>query len=377
MSEPQPDTIPLHGVEPPPPPPPRRRRAPPPVPDAAPPPRRTTRGRDAVTSEERDAAPSASRAMAAIEADEQRLRPEQLALIDVVPRGSATPLLGGIAPLEASSSLALARSWYRRELEQARRPRNTIESYSYDLQTLETLIGPKPINRIDRADVARYLGEAETRSTRKRRLTTVRRFVRFLIDDARVIRSDPTEGFFPHQISLRLPVPLFPNEQEALLDAADSDEPWSAPAVHLMLRLGLTRGELLGLRPQHIDRSDEAQPVVFVGFESTAKRGVERRMAADQPFLDRLDAYLGAHEPVEMLFEVGPPAVNAMVDRVRKRAGLAKGVTPQTLRSTFAVEHARSGADADRLLELLGLVDDPRNRASVGRYLQLATPPLA
>lgn len=340
------------------------------------PPRRTTRGRDAVTDNERAAPPSASRAMSAIEADAHRLRPGQLPLIDPMPHGEETPLLGGLPPLDPTSSLTLARTWYRRELEQARRPKNTIESYGYDLQTLETMIGPKPLDRVDRADVARYLGEAETRSTRKRRLTTIRRFFRFLIDDARVLKIDPTEGFFPHQITLRLPVPLFPSEQLQLMDAADADEPWSAPAVHLMLRLGLTRRELLDLRPSHIDRSDEAHPVVFVGFETTAKRGRERRLAADDQFLRRLDAYLAAADPVEMLFAVGPPAVNAMVDRVRKRAGLARGITPQTLRYTFAVEHARAGADADRLLELLGLVDDPRNRASVDRYLQLATPPL-
>ncbi len=350
-----------------------RRRPESPSPEA---PRRTTRGRDAVTTAEREAAPSTSRAMSAVEADEHRLRPEQLALVDHLPRGIETPLLGGLSPLESTSSLPLARTWYRRELEQARRPKNTIESYSYDLQTLETLIGPKPLRRIDRTDVARYLGEAETRATRKRRLTTVRRFFRYLIDDARVLKVDPTEGFFPHQITLRLPVPLFPNEQEALMVAADADEPWSSPAIHLMLRLGLTRGELLGLRPEHIDRSDPLHPVVFVGFETTAKRGLERRMGADDEFLRRLDEYLALEEPIDRLFPVGPPAVNAMVDRVRKRAGLAKGITPQTLRYTFAVEHARQGADTDRLLELLGLVDDPRNRSSVGRYLQLAGPPL-
>lgn len=344
--------------------------------EAAAPPRRTTRGRDAVTEAERTAAPSASRTMSAIESDEHRRRSEQLFLIDPLPHGEQTPLLGGLAPLGPNASLTLARTWYRRELEQARRPKNTIESYGYDLQTLETLIGPKPLHKVDRADIARYLGEAETRSTRKRRLTTIRQFFRFLIDDARVLKIDPSEGFFPHQITLRLPVPLFPDEQRVLLDAADADEPWAAPAVHLMLRFGLTRGELLDLRPSHIDRSEEAQPVVFVGFETTAKRGRERRMAVDTEFLRRLDAYLAAIEPVEMLFEVGPPAVNAMVDRVRKRAGLAKGITPQTLRYTFAVEHARAGADADRLLDLLGLVDDPRNRTSVDRYLQLATPPL-
>jgi len=51
-------------------------------------------------------------------------------------------------------------------------------------------------------------------------------------------------------------------------------------------------------------------------------------------------------------------------------------VSPQTLRTTFAVEQARAGADQQQLLSLLGLVNDPRNRASVDRYLTLASAPL-
>jgi integrase/recombinase XerD len=299
-----------------------------------------------------------------------------LALVDPFPAGRERPLLTGLVPLDRTSSLALARTWYRRELEQAGRPRNTVESYSYDLQTLETMIGPKPLHRIDRTDIARFLGEAETRSTRKRRLTTARRFFRYLIDDARVVSIDPTEGFFPHQITLRLPMPLFATEQAQLMEAADLDEPWSGPAIHLMMRLGLTRGELLGLSIDHIDHSVPAQPVVFVGFESTAKRGRERRMAGDAELASRLSRYQAEVEPTDRLFPFGPPAVNAMVDRVRKRAGIGRTVTPQTLRHTYAVEQARAGADTERLLDLLGLVDDPRNRSSVSRYLKLAEPPL-
>ena len=339
-------------------------------------PRSSTRGRDAVTAVERDSPPTASPKLAAIEAAEHRAHPEQLALVDPFPSGHDRPLLTGLIPLDRTSSLPLARTWYRRELEQAGRPRNTVESYNYDLQTLETMIGPKPLYRIDRTDIARFLGEAETRSTRKRRLTTTRRFFRYLIDDARVITIDPTEGFFPHQISLRLPMPLFATEQVQLVESADLDEPWSAPAIHLMMRLGLTRGELLGLHIDHIDHSEPEHPVVFVGFESEAKRGRERRMAGDLDLANRLARYSAEVGPTDRLFPFGPPAVNAMVDRVRKRASISRTVTPQTLRHTYAVEQARQGADVERLLDLLGLVDDPRNRSSVDRYLKLAEPPL-
>jgi integrase/recombinase XerD len=302
--------------------------------------------------------------------------PEQLVLFAPGPAGSFAPLLGGLIPLEGSSSLGLARAWYRRELEQAKRPRNTIESYCYDLAALEKKIGPKPIDAIDRGDIANFLQDASGRSTRKRHLTSLRRFFRFLIDDARVLRSDPTEGFFPHAIPLRTPVPLFPAERTAIIAAAGDDEPWSLPAIWLMLNLGLARGELLALRRDHVDLADSERPVVYVFYDDAAKRGKERKLAADAEFARIYGDYLDAESPPDLLFPFGPASVNTMVDRVREAAGISKAVTPQTLRHSFAVERALAGATEDDLLAVLGLAYDPRNRASVRRYLKLAEPPM-
>ncbi len=311
-----------------------------------------------------------------MEAAAAEAAPDQLPLFAPGPAGKLTPLLGGLPPLARRSSLDLARAWYRRELEQGKRPRNTVESYCYDLAVLEGLIGKKAITAIDRGDIARFLGDANGRSTRKRRLTSVRRFFRYLIDDAKVLRTDPTEGYYPHAIPLRTPVPLFEAEQAAMLAAATDDGSWSLPAVWLMLRLGLARGELLALRRDHIDLADPERPVVFVFYDDAAKRGKERKLAADAEFGAIYAEYLATAEPVDLLFPVGPASVNGMVDRVQKAARISKEVTPQTLRHTYAVERARHGADEEALLALLGLADDPRNRASVGRYLKLAGPPL-
>lgn len=333
-------------------------------------------GRDAVTEEERRRQPAGAPELVAWESEAAASRPDQLALFRDAPDGSFTAPPGGVPPLTAASSLELAQTWYRQELELARRPRNTIESYSYDLTVLRQLIGSKPLNRIDRRDIARYLGDANNRTTRKRRLTSARRFFRYLIEDARVLKFDPTDGYYPHAIQLRSPLPLFTDEQTALLDAARDDEPWSAPAIWLMMRLGLTRSELLALKRDHIDRTVPETPVVFVYYDDATKRTKERKLAADATFAALYDAFLAARGPDSVLFPVGPQAVNGMVNRVRKAAGISKEVTPQTLRHTFAVEQARGGADAMRLLELLGLANDPRNRASVERYIRLAAPPL-
>ena len=334
------------------------------------------RGRNGLTAEERGRPRGQPEPLLRLERDLADAEPEQLVLFAPKAGGAFAPLLGGLIPLTSSSWLELARAWYRRELEQAGRPRNTIESYCYDLAAFEKKIGPKRIDAIDRGDIATFLQDATGRSTRKRHLTSLRRFFRFLIDDARVLRSDPTEGFFPHAIPLRTPIPLFEDERAALLAAAAEDEAWSLPAIWLMLRLGLGRGELLALRRDHIDLADPERPVVYVFYDDAAKRGKERKLAADAEFAAIYATYLDAVSPPDVLFPYGPASVNGMVERVRKAAGLVKPVTPQTLRHSFAVSRALAGADEDDLLAVLGLADDPRNRASVRRYLKLAEPPM-
>lgn len=336
--------------------------------------------RDAVSAHERDTPPAANAEIAALEAGAAQARahrPDQLALdLHTETRGSFAPELGGLVPLDAGSSLELARTWFRRDLERARRPPNTILSYSYDLQKFEEMIGAKPINTIDRTDIARFLGDANSRTTRKRRLTSLRQFFAYLIKTEKVLKLDPTEGYFPHPIALRSPQPLFADEQQALLDAAAHDEPWSIVAIWLMMRVGLTRSELLGLERDHIDRVSEATPVVNIFYATPGKQTKERRLATSAEFAALYEAYLAAHAPEGRLVPIGPPAVNGMVERVRRAAGIGKDVTPQTLRHTFAVEQARSGADVDTLLVLLGLADDSRNRESVERYIRLAAPAL-
>lgn len=311
-----------------------------------------------------------------LEREAERAKPDQLSLFVPGPRGSFSPALHGLAPLTATSRLPIGRAWFRIELEQAGRPRNTIESYCYDLVELEKTIGPIPVGRITRAHVATFLAGARTQSTRKRRLTSLRQFFRFLIAGARVIDADPCEGFFPHRIELKGVVPLFPPEQDAMLAAAAGDTPWALPAVWLMLRLGLSRSELLALRHDHIDLTDPARPVVHIFYPDRSRQGKERRIAADDDFAAMLDRYPAPGSPGDAVVPHGPPAINLMVERVRRAAGIAKAVTPATLRHTFAVERAKAGATGDDLLTLLGLHDDLRNRASVERYVRLASPPL-
>src|SRR5687767_1573858 len=102
---------------------------------------RRRRRLDALTAEERAAPYTDDPALLALERAAAAAEPDQLDLFAPGPGGAFRPLLGGLPALEPTSSLDLARAWYRRELEQAKRPSNTIESYSYDLVKLEERTG--------------------------------------------------------------------------------------------------------------------------------------------------------------------------------------------------------------------------------------------
>jgi integrase/recombinase XerD len=300
--------------------------------------------------------------------------PVQPPLFEITSQGSYTAHIGGVGALTSSSPLPVAAFWFRRYLEQSQHPPNTIESYLYDLRIFEQLVGPKPIDQIVARDVAHYLGESNTRSTRKRRLTSVSQLFKWLVGRAKMLDDDPTESFYPDHIPLKTPRPLFAAEQESLLDAARQDSTRAAAMVWLMLRLGLTRGELLQLRREHIDLSDPKRPLVYVFYDNPRWRGKERKLEADAEFAVLYAEFLNDYVPVDILFEMLPQSVNKLTERVARAAGLAKHVSPQTLRDTYAVERARDGADEVQLLALLGLADDPRNRLSVRRYIKLAAP---
>lgn len=295
-------------------------------------------------------------------------------LFDVTNPGAYAPRISGVAALTPQSPLPVARFWFRRYLEQSRRPKNTIESYLYDLSIFEQVIGLKTIDTITARDIARYLGEANTRSTRKRRLTSVSQLFKWLTTSARMLDSDPTESFYPDHIPLKTPRPLFEQEQRAILDAAVNDSSRSAVMVWLMLRLGISRGELLALRRDHLDFTDPDAPIVYVYYDNPRWRGKERKLQADSEFGTLYQAFVQAYVPIDLLFEMLPQSVNKLVERVAKSAGISRHVSPQTLRDTWAVERARDGADEHQLLALLGLADDSRNILSVRRYIKLAAP---
>jgi len=287
---------------------------------------------------------------------------------------TSTAASGGRGRLRPGISLAGAAEHYRDELVRQQRPKNTVDSYLYDITVLAHQVPTKSVNQITSADLGRFLAEAHSPATRKRRLTSMRRFFNFMIEQEHILSIDPTVEFVPTKVELRTPRPLNTLEQDGLLGAASEDEPWSLTAIWMMLRLGLSRAEILRLQRRDIELANMVAPTVRIETDDLAKPNQNRTLTADSRFAEIYGEFLDRREPEGRLFPVGFQAVNGMVDRVRMAAVIGRPVTPRLLRESYAADRARAGASEADLIAELGLAEDARNRQSVRRYLELAQP---
>lgn len=280
-----------------------------------------------------------------------------------------------IPALTSNSSLDVARWWFRSHLEQLNRPKNTIASYMYDLMGFEEASGSKSLDKINRDDVATYLGQSQKKSTRKRRLTSLGAFFKYLISTEKVLERDPTDNFYADFVPLKTPTVLNPAEQATLLEAAERENARTYLMIYFMLKLGFTRTELLAIQPEHVNLSDPANPRIFTYYDDQRWSKKQREVKAEASLTPIFQRYISEFQPGRKLFEMLPQSVNKLVERVAREAEINKKVTPQSLRDTFAVEEAKAGANISHLLNIMGLAPDPRNRMSVERYVKLAARP--
>lgn len=312
------------------------------------------------------------------EQENQPVRAIQPPLFTVTSRGEVIQPSSAIPPLTPDATLSIARWWFRSYLEQMGRPHNTIASYMYDLAGFDELVGSdKRLDQIGRDDINEFLTISLKKSTRKRRLTSLGAFFKYLINSEKILDKDPTDNFYAEFIPLKTPVVLTLAEQEMMLEAASGENSRTYLMVYFLVKLGFTRTELLAIQVEHVDVSDPENPIIYVFYEDKRWHKKERKLAAAPGFTPAFQRYIAEFAPNRKLFEMLPQSVNKLVERVAKAAKINKKVTPQSLRDTFAVDEARQGANSTKLLLILGLAPDPRNRMSVERYIKLATPLIA
>src|SRR5919206_966311 len=148
---------------------------------------------------------------------------------------------------------------------------------------------PYRIQRIDIVEFINFLGAHKaTAQTRKRKLATIRGFLKFLKDN-QIIFGNPAETIEGPLREERDPAILLKTEYKALLQVA-GENPRDFAIVMLFLQTGLRVSELVNLKLQDVD---------FVSREITVRQGKGRKdrvVPLVGHTLDALKSYLAVRE---------------------------------------------------------------------------------
>lgn len=232
-----------------------------------------------------------------------------------------------------------------------------------------------------RGDLRTYLavlGMGRARSSTAQRLAAIRSFHRFASREG-LAPGDPWGAIATPRLPRRLPRVLEVDEVERLLAAADDGiDAGTAPAdvrvaIALRDRAIVETAYAAGLRISELAAADLASLDLRRGELRVLGKGRKERIGLlGRPAREAIAGYLddarpvlaarrpdGTPEPGEIFLNHrgGPLGVRGLryrLDELRKRAGLPLGVSPHTLRHSFATHLLEGGADLRIVQELLG-----------------------
>jgi integrase/recombinase XerD len=247
---------------------------------------------------------------------------------------------------------------------------NTLAAYRADLTALARWLAERnvPITRTTRNDLQDFIAwrlraGARPRSI-ARQLSSFRRFFRYLMR-AGAIREDPTAGIAMPKIVRSPPRTLTEEEVEALMSAPVVSDPLGnrdRTMLEVLYATGMRVSELVNLRQDQVNLNQ--------GFIRIRKGAWERLIPLGEAALRALKEFSrGARSEIllerqtDYLFPThrGEPMTRQAfwhnIKRYARKAGIAKALSPNTLRHAFATHLLTHGADLRVVQVLLGHAD--------------------
>jgi site-specific recombinase XerD len=241
----------------------------------------------------------------------------------------------------------------------------TRRAYGVDLDQLAQFAGNRAPNELRPGDLRRFaafLSESGMSKTSvARKLAAVRTFYKHLIEIGEVGAS-PADLVASPKRDQYLPQVLKPAEVAAVLDAIPATTPLELrdrAMFEMAYAAGLRAEEIVNLDVKDVDPDAEQIRVLGKGSKTRvvpagepAWRAVARYLERGRPVLQR------EPEPALFISKTGKRLSTSDVRRRLsgwvRRAAVQGGVTPHTLRHSFATHLLEGGADLRAIQELLG-----------------------
>ncbi|HQG30602.1 MAG TPA: site-specific tyrosine recombinase XerD [Deltaproteobacteria bacterium] len=247
---------------------------------------------------------------------------------------------------------------------------NTISAYENDLKSFFEWMEEKgkDIGGIGKSDLTDFSSSLKSRKLKStsisRRLSAVRQFYRFLLEEGG-IKKDPTREMVTPKRGKYLPQVLSTDEVDRLLAAPDVSTPMGTrdkAMIELLYATGLRVSELVGLKMHMLNLS--------VGYLiCRGKGGKERLVPIGESAIRWLKEYITVVRPAvvrkssDVLFCSNRGAAMTrqnfwyMIRRYAYEAGIMKSISPHVLRHSFATHLLAGGADLRSVQMMLGHSD--------------------
>jgi integrase/recombinase XerC len=246
----------------------------------------------------------------------------------------------------------------------------TVASYGTDLEGVHRFLerrskGLHAPAEVTKADVTAYLADLHRRGLAKtsvcRKLSTLRAFYRFL-RQRRLAVEDPCAALSNPKLPKAHPKVLNVDQALHLVESDVAPDPEGLRDLALLEVLygsGLRVSEALGLDFAHLDLDQKLVRVLGKGRK-------ERIVPLTGAAAERLERYLeqrgafgpSAREQAVFLGKRGGRLTRRQADRIVKAmavlSGAPAGISPHTLRHSFATHMLQAGADLRSVQELLG-----------------------
>jgi len=251
---------------------------------------------------------------------------------------------------------------------ECRLARNTVAAYGRDLIRFFQWLGPRRLEELtirELSDYAAWLHTLELApASISRHIVTVKIFFRYLQLEG-VLSDNRAELLGSQKLWQRIPEVLAPKMVDRFLQAPTSDDPYplrDRAILELLYATGCRASELcdLRLRDMHLDERfclchGKGNKQRLVPLAAVSAGAVRRYMESER---GRLVAQAKTVPEWLILSRSGRrlrrEAVWELVKKYVARCGLRGGVSPHTLRHSFATHLLAGGADLRQVQEMLG-----------------------
>jgi site-specific recombinase XerD len=205
-------------------------------------------------------------------------------------------------------------------------------------------------------------GRELSKPTIARKLAAIRTFYRYMVEREE-LDANPADLLSSPRQSRRLPRSLKREDVATLLDRIPARSPLELrdrALFELAYSCGLRCEEIVNLDLDSVDFDGEELRILGKGSKTRvvpvgepAQRSLERYLARGRPSLDQ-----AGDEPALFVSKsgrrLGPSDVRRRLQAWIRHAGLASGISPHSLRHSFATHLLEGGADLRTIQELLG-----------------------